>query len=168
MKLPAFYLLDAISKNVFEPYARHFTPVVVRLFLDTYEQVDQSTRSKMEEMLLTWRTGAPNGRELFGPIPQVAIERQIWGGESTQAVSRLASSGIDVYLKLSFFQSSSRDTQSGISTAQVLSELEFVLTAKQRALQTNPHDEQTQKHVSILYQVCIAASSTSINSNCLL
>ena len=80
MKLPAFYLLDAISKNIFDPYARHFTPVVVRLFLDTYDQVDQNTRSKMEEMLLTWRTGAPNGRELFGPVPQVAIERQIWSG----------------------------------------------------------------------------------------
>lgn len=96
MKLPAFYLLDAISKNVFDPYARHFTPIVVRLFLDTYEQVDQSTRSKMEEMLLTWRTGAPNGRELFGVVPQVAIERQIWGGDSTQnaAVSDRANSFI--------------------------------------------------------------------------
>ena len=84
MKLPAFYLLDAISKNVFDPYARHFTPVVVRLYLDTYEQVDQTTRSKMEEMLLTWRTGAPNGRELFGVVPQVAIERQIWPGDPNQ------------------------------------------------------------------------------------
>ncbi|KIP12904.1 hypothetical protein PHLGIDRAFT_61295 [Phlebiopsis gigantea 11061_1 CR5-6] len=126
MKLPAFYLLDAISKNVFDPYARHFIPIVVRLFLDTYEQVDQSTRSKMEEMLLTWRTGAPTGRELFGPIPQVAIERQIWGGESTQPA---------------------------ISTAQVLSELEFVLGTKQRILQTNPYDKQTQNHVNVLFQL---------------
>ncbi|GJE84174.1 hypothetical protein PsYK624_002500 [Phanerochaete sordida] len=131
MKLPAFYLLDAISKNVYEPYARHFNNVVVKLFLDTYEQVDQSTRGKMEEMLLTWRTGAPNGRELFGPVPQVAIERQIWGGEATQG--------------------SSRDSQ--VSAAQVLSELEFVLSSKQRTLQTNPYDKQTQGHVSVLYQL---------------
>jgi pre-mRNA cleavage complex 2 protein Pcf11 len=86
MKLPAFYLLDAISKNVFEPYARHFATFVIPLFLETYEQVDQNTRSKMEEMLLTWRTGAPNGKELFGVVPQVAIERGVWGGEQSHSI----------------------------------------------------------------------------------
>lgn len=150
MKLPAFYLLDAISKNVFEPYARHVNPVVVKLFLDTYEQVDQSTRGKMEEMLLTWRTGAPNGRELFGPIPQVAIERQIWGGGSTQGV-RYPRVHLCPCLTPHVPQSS-RDNQA--SAAQVLSELEFVLSAKQRFLQTSPYDKQTQNHVSVLYQVC--------------
>ena len=79
MKLPAFYLIDAISKNVYEPYARHFSSVVATLFLDAYGQVDQATRGKMEEMLLTWRTGSPIGRELFGVGPQVTIERGIWG-----------------------------------------------------------------------------------------
>ncbi|KAI0723239.1 hypothetical protein C8Q76DRAFT_646524 [Earliella scabrosa] len=134
MKLPSFYLLDAISKNVYDPYARHFTPVVVRLFLDTYEVVDQSTRSKMEEMLLTWRTGAPNGRELFGVVPQLAIERHIWGGESTQAAS---------------------GTRGGpaISQAQVLSELEFVLNQKERVLQANPYDKLTQSHITVLQQL---------------
>jgi pre-mRNA cleavage complex 2 protein Pcf11 len=82
MKLPAFYLLDAMSKNVYEPYARHFAPLVIGLFLETYQQVDQATRSKMEEMLLTWRTASPTGKELFGVIPQHAIERGIWGGDS--------------------------------------------------------------------------------------
>ncbi|PCH41107.1 hypothetical protein WOLCODRAFT_137194 [Wolfiporia cocos MD-104 SS10] len=135
MKLPAFYLLDAISKNVFDPYARHFTPVVVRLFLDTYEQVDQSTRSKMEEMLLTWRTGSPAGRELFGVVPQVAIERQIWGGDSTQNAS-----------------SSSRGSGS-ISTGQVISELEFVLSQKERAVQTHPYDKTAHNHITILQQL---------------
>lgn len=153
MKLPAFYLLDAISKNVFEPYARHFIPIVVRLFLDTYEQVDQSTRSKMEEMLLTWRTGAPNGRELFGPIPQVAIERQIWSGESTQAVRPALFHPAHSCLNLCVSQPSTRDAQPSISTTQVLSELEFVLGSKQRTLQANPYDKQTQSHVSILHQV---------------
>lgn len=83
VNLPAFYLLDAVSKNVYEPYARHFATFVMPLFLETYEQVDQATRGKMEEMLLTWRTGAPNGKELFGIVPQVNIERGIWGGESS-------------------------------------------------------------------------------------
>lgn len=87
IKLPAWYLLDAISKNVYEPFARHFASVVASLFLDTYDAVDQNTRSKMEEMLLTWRSGAPNGRELFGVGPQVAIERGIWSGGSGGDVS---------------------------------------------------------------------------------
>jgi pre-mRNA cleavage complex 2 protein Pcf11 len=86
MKLPAFYLLDAISKNVYDPYARFFTPFVIGLFLETYHQVDQATRSKMEEMLLTWRSGGPNGKELFGIGPQVAIERGIWGNDAGQNV----------------------------------------------------------------------------------
>lgn len=87
MKLPAFYLIDALSKNVFDPYAGHFASIVVPLFLETYQQVDQQTRGKMEEMLLTWRTGAPNGRELFGVGPQVSIERGIWPSNPAHGVS---------------------------------------------------------------------------------
>jgi len=33
----------------------------------------------MEEMLLTWRTGSPMGKELFGVQQQMAIERGVWG-----------------------------------------------------------------------------------------
>ncbi|OCH92929.1 hypothetical protein OBBRIDRAFT_393575 [Obba rivulosa] len=136
MKLPAFYLLDAISKNVYDPYARYITPLVVKLFLDTYDQVDQDTRRKMEEMLLTWRTGAPNGRELFGVVPQVAIERHIWSGDQTAA-------------------STSRhpSTSTGISAAQVLSELDFVLGQRERVLQSNPYDKTAQNHVAVLQQL---------------
>jgi pre-mRNA cleavage complex 2 protein Pcf11 len=86
MKLPAFYLVDALSKNVFDPYAGLFASIVAPLFLETYQQVDQQTRGKMEEMLLTWRTGAPNGRELFGIGPQLAIERGIWPSNPGQGV----------------------------------------------------------------------------------
>ena len=83
MKLPAFYVLDAISKNIYEPYARQFSSFVVPLYLETYRQVDDATRGKMEEMLLTWRTGSPTGTELFGIQQQHAIERGVWGPSST-------------------------------------------------------------------------------------
>lgn len=153
MKLPAFYLLDAISKNVFDPYARQFTPLVVRLFVDTYNQVDQNVRSKMEEMLLTWRTGSPAQRELFGIAPQLAIEHQIWGGETTQSnvstlvASLLRSPHIQGFLKQASIH---RPT---IPVAQVLSELEFVLGQKERTLQANPYDKAIQTHISVLQQV---------------
>ncbi|TFK55983.1 hypothetical protein OE88DRAFT_1652537 [Heliocybe sulcata] len=141
MKLPAFYLLDAISKNVYEPYARHFTPFVIPLFLETYEQVDQSTRSKMEEMLLTWRSGAPNGKELFGVGPQVSIERAIWGGGDS-----------------GYGADSSRAPRNGgtaapVSKAQVLSELDFTLSQRERSVHQNPYDTTAQNHVNVLRQL---------------
>ena len=161
MKLPAFYLLDAICKNVFEPYARLFTPVVVRLFLDTYEVVDQSTRTKMEEMLLTWRTGAPNARELFGVVSQLAIERQIWGSESSQTSVRQERSASRPFPRLIAVpkRQSSRNDQQGISTPQVLAELEYVLGQKQRAVQANPSDTLSSTHVNVLLQVCLHVPS---------
>lgn len=57
------------------------------LFLESYYQVDPPTRGKMEEMLLTWRDGGQHGREVFGIVPQVAIERAIWQSGGTQAPS---------------------------------------------------------------------------------
>lgn len=143
-----------MSKNVFEPYARLFAPVVVRLFLDTYEVVDQATRHKMEEMLGTWRTGAPAGRQLFGVVAQQAIEREIWGSQSTQSVvrrTRVVSSRRPRSTRRK--QNNPRPGQAPITTAQVLSELEYVLNGKERALQANPYDKQTSTHVQILHQV---------------
>ncbi|KAG6873743.1 hypothetical protein C0995_011562 [Termitomyces sp. Mi166 len=134
MKLPGFYLLDAISKNVYEPYARHFATFVIPLFLETYGQVDEPTRSKMEEMLLTWRTGAPHGKELFGVPPQVAIERGVWGDGGSSHSASYGGSG-------------------HVTKAQVLSELEFSLSQKERALQANPYDTMTQGHIGVLHQL---------------
>ena len=90
MKLFAFYLLDAISKNVYELYARRFSSFVVPLYLESYSQVDEGTRGKMEEMLLTWRTGSPTGKELFGVSQQIAIERGVWGDGGTSNSVRLS------------------------------------------------------------------------------
>jgi pre-mRNA cleavage complex 2 protein Pcf11 len=161
MKLPAFYLLDAISKNVYEPYARHFATFVIPLFLEAYDQVDQSTRSKMEEMLLTWRSGAPTGKELFGVVPQVGIERGVWGGESTHGVDvsvNCRRRGTNAYSKYPPRQSSQSSTNfysgSGqINKSMVLSELEFTLGQKERALQANPYDPTSQNHIQVLQQV---------------
>ncbi|TRM67706.1 hypothetical protein BD626DRAFT_479581 [Schizophyllum amplum] len=133
IKLPAWYLLDAISKNVYEPYGRLFSAFVMPLFLETYSQVDESTRSKMAEMLLTWRTGAPGGQQLFGVANQIGIERGIWG-DGTSHVTTSAG-------------------PSRLSKAQVLSELEFALGQKERVLHTNPYDATTQTHVAVLQQL---------------
>jgi pre-mRNA cleavage complex 2 protein Pcf11 len=103
----------------------------------------------MEEMLLTWCTGGANGKELFGIVPQVTIERGAWGGDSGQAdvhpphwkssierVSPLFRHRVHIMQPTSGFYSGSGK----ISKSQVLSELEFTLGQKERALQTNPYD----------------------------
>ncbi|KAF8195784.1 hypothetical protein K438DRAFT_1826513 [Mycena galopus ATCC 62051] len=136
MKLPAFYLLDAISKNVYDPYARNFSAFVVPLFLETYGQVDETTRSKMEEMLITWRTGSPTGTQLFGLPAQNAIERGVWGDGATSASTN------------GFYSGSGQ-----ITKTQVLSELEFTLNQKERAVQANPYDATSQNHINILMQL---------------
>jgi hypothetical protein len=38
-------------------------------------------------LLLTWRTGSPPGKELFGVPPQIAIERGIWVTEQQTTMS---------------------------------------------------------------------------------
>lgn len=95
-KLPLFYLLDSIAKNAFEPYAAAFTPRIVRLFLDTYHAVDQQTQHKMREMMVTWRNGSPNNRELFGPGVQGEIER-VWGTSRLPTASQVQTE-LDVVL----------------------------------------------------------------------
>ncbi|KAF9779581.1 hypothetical protein BJ322DRAFT_1167858 [Thelephora terrestris] len=45
----------------------------------TYSQVDESTKAKMIKILATWQAGAPNSKELFGAVPQVAIEQELFG-----------------------------------------------------------------------------------------
>ncbi|KAH8830485.1 hypothetical protein DL96DRAFT_1593135 [Flagelloscypha sp. PMI_526] len=127
MKLPGFYLLDAISKNVYEPYHRTFARFVQPLFLETYAAVDDHTRGKMQEMLLTWRTGSPRGTYLFGNPIQHAIEKGVW----PQA----------------------KAGQPRINKAQVLSELEFVLNQKERAVAADPQDRMSIDHIGVLHQL---------------
>ncbi|KAI0068792.1 hypothetical protein BV25DRAFT_1874001 [Artomyces pyxidatus] len=131
MKLPAFYLVDAISKNLYDPFAHHFASIVSPLFLETYGQVDPVTRTKMEEMLLTWRNGGPNGRQLFGVGVQNAIERGIWGSSSGAEGS----------------------ANGFISKAQVLSELQFTLNQTQQRLSSNPYDTEARNNLGVLQQL---------------
>ncbi|KLO14940.1 hypothetical protein SCHPADRAFT_902804 [Schizopora paradoxa] len=135
-KLPAFYVLDAISKNVYIPYASKFADFVVPLFLDAYRQVDQQTKAKMEEMLVTWRTGSPSGKEVFGVTSQMMLEKSIWGGGNG-------------------LPSSSRKVQqtSPVTKSQVLAELEVTLAQKERFAMLNPSDSVVKNQVAVLYQL---------------
>lgn len=145
-KLTAFYLLDAIAKNLYEPYARHFGPIVVPLFLDTYSQVDESTKAKMIEMLATWRAGAPSGRELFGAVPQLAIEQEVFGTGASSV--RSFSDRLAALLMAPGVQDTTR-----ISPAQVLGELQFAIGQAEREIQSNPYNKTVSNQLPVLHQV---------------
>lgn len=76
MRLPAFYLLDSISKNVGPPYVGLFARFIERAFLSTYQSADPHTQVKLEELLGTWRSGGEDGGELFRFPEEMATMRQ--------------------------------------------------------------------------------------------
>ncbi|GAA5820627.1 hypothetical protein JCM10212_005713 [Sporobolomyces blumeae] len=76
--LPAFYLLDSISKNIGPPYLSLFSRFLERAFLSAYHSVDPATKVKLEELLGTWKTGGSDGGELFrGPNEDGRVQRGI-------------------------------------------------------------------------------------------
>ena len=58
-------------------FTQLFSSFVAPLFLECYDLAGNSTRSKKEEMLVTWCTGGPGG------IEQLTISRAIWGDMSS-------------------------------------------------------------------------------------
>lgn len=97
----------------------------------------------MEEMLVTWRTGARGGLELFGPENQLAIEKSVWSTASSSSAS------------------SSR--AAGPTKAQVLTELEVILAQKTRAVELDPYDTLSAGHVDTLTQLRTLVQSSSIS-----
>lgn len=79
VKLPALYLLDSICKNIGSPYTTLFAQRIDRIFLSAFRDVDPPTKIKMEELLGTWRTGGPNGGQLFQGRAQKDIEQVLFG-----------------------------------------------------------------------------------------
>jgi len=108
--------------------------------------VDESTKAKMIEMLATWRAGAPNGRELFGAVQQLAIEQEVFGTGASSVGSfsdRLASLLVTLGLQ---------DT-TRVSAAQVLGELQFAIGQAERETQSNPYNNTVRNQLPVLHQV---------------
>ena len=109
------------------PYTALFSGFVAALFIESYNVVDESTRGKMEEMLVTWRTGGPHGIELFTAPVQKEIEGFVWGSRTT-----------------------------GPTQNQVLLELDVILAQKNRAVYENPTDSESRGHIEVLNQVSLS------------
>lgn len=79
-KLPAFYVLDSVVKNVGTPYTLFFGRQLYSTFMEAYALVDNSTRRKMDEMLKTWKEPVPGSmdtRPVFPPEITRPIENAL-------------------------------------------------------------------------------------------
>ncbi len=152
-----------ISKNIYNPYACLFAAFVAPLFLRTYSEVDALTRSKMEELVLTWRTGSPSGTELFSLSLQASIERGMWGSGTRSGGSRFHVQRKRRKTKAKI-QSTSFRRSDQVTTLQVLGELEFNFCQKECAQQANAHDPINQQYIQ---EVGILSVLSSVPTLCL-
>jgi pre-mRNA cleavage complex 2 protein Pcf11 len=75
-KLPAFYVLDSVVKNVGTPYTLFFGRNLYSTFMEAYVLVDNNIRRKMEEMLKTWKEPVPGSMDTR-PVFPIEITRPI-------------------------------------------------------------------------------------------
>jgi pre-mRNA cleavage complex 2 protein Pcf11 len=75
-KLPAFYVLDSVVKNVGTPYTLFFGRNLYSTFMEAYALVDNMTRRKMEEMLKTWKEPVPGSIDIR-PVFPIEVTRPI-------------------------------------------------------------------------------------------
>lgn len=140
-KLPLLYLLDSISKNVGPPYTDQLLPPIIpRLYIKTYREVDGVTKSKMEEMIRLWRTGAPNGGDLYGAAAREAVERELFGSMPPASYA-------------------------GPSREQVTGAIRRLLDQKHRESAQRPWDDVPRKHVAALMQLDGLVQSTQLQPN---
>ncbi|ODN79785.1 hypothetical protein L202_03693 [Cryptococcus amylolentus CBS 6039] len=139
-KLPLLYLLDSVSKNVGSPYTTHLLPPIIpRLYVRTYREVDGVTKAKMEEMIGLWRNGGPNGSELYGAGVRDQVERELFGAAGYH------------------------NSSAGPSRQQVQSLLNATLDGKRRELAMRPADGQVAIQMNALQGIGELLNTSNIS-----
>ncbi|KAJ2022682.1 mRNA 3' end processing factor, partial [Coemansia sp. S610] len=110
LKLPAFYLLDSIVKNVGGMYMDLLYGRLERIFVDVWKTVDAEVRAKMERTLRTWRDGFDGGpKNLFPEFVLRKIEEDVAKlkarATGNVAVVPVAEGGVDILDNLTSMQS---------------------------------------------------------------
>lgn len=134
-KLPILYLVDSISKNVGRPFTNQLLPPVMpRMYISAYRQVNGTTRSKMEEMISLWRTSGPDRTDLYGVGVREQIEQAIFGSTGPTP-----------------------------TRATVLQTVHSTLQAKQHESVTRPWDETPRHQIGVLQQIAQLLSTTPVS-----
>ncbi|KAK3872375.1 hypothetical protein Pcinc_022590 [Petrolisthes cinctipes] len=76
-KLPCMYLIDSIMKNVGREYIRLFGHIIISIFCNVFEKVDERTRKKLYELRTTWNEVFPKSR-LYGLDVKVQTLDPAW------------------------------------------------------------------------------------------
>ncbi|GAA5992830.1 hypothetical protein JCM10908_001359 [Rhodotorula pacifica] len=154
--LPAFYLLDSICKNIGAPYLALFSRFIERAFLSAYHSVDPSTRTKLEELLGTWKTGGSDGGELFrdpdepreGARVQRGIEGALFGARGRgDGLGGRATKDAEMYHA---GVQQLPHTATTTERSGVLYDVRRLLTLRQDVLSTNPADQINASQITAL------------------
>ncbi|WVQ99414.1 hypothetical protein IAU59_006547 [Kwoniella sp. CBS 9459] len=155
-KLPLLYLIDSISKNIGPPYTTHLLPPIIpRLYLRTYREVDGVTKAKMEEMINLWRTSGPNRGDLYGPAVREQIERDIFG---SSAIGGGRGGGVP-----SIGSNVARGMPSLPSLQQVSSAVQAALENKQREAASRNWDPAVSQQVKALSGIAQLLNTTAVS-----
>ncbi|KAL8853361.1 MAG: hypothetical protein Q9221_001837 [Calogaya cf. arnoldii] len=68
-KLPAFYVLDSIAKNVGGAYTRCLGQNLYHTFMNAYASVQAPIRKKLDEMVKTWKEPVPGSTDMRPVFP---------------------------------------------------------------------------------------------------
>ena len=68
-KLPAFYVLDSIAKNVGGAYTRCLSQNLYHTFMNAYASVQAPIRKKLDEMVKTWKEPVPGSTDTRPVFP---------------------------------------------------------------------------------------------------
>ena len=85
-KLPAMYVLDAISKRVGSPYTIYFQRNLFKTFMNAYSAMDTANRRAMDALLQTWKQPVPGTRDptpVYPPHVTQEIERPLMQWRTT-------------------------------------------------------------------------------------
>ncbi|KAI8320499.1 hypothetical protein GQ54DRAFT_312592 [Martensiomyces pterosporus] len=112
MKLPAFYLLDSIAKNVGDIYLHLLSSgMVKRMFMKTWCSVGDNVKKEMERVLKTWRDGFQGGgKNLFQPFVLKGIDEELarLKAQANRVGAIPTSDGVDLLDKLTNTQAYAR------------------------------------------------------------
>ncbi|GJN90071.1 hypothetical protein Rhopal_003069-T1 [Rhodotorula paludigena] len=154
--LPVFYLLDSISKNIGAPYLALFARFLERSFLSAYHAVDAPTKTKLEELLGTWKTGGSDGGELFrgadeprdGGRVQRGIESALFGARGRgDGIGGRAAKDAEMY---NAGVQQLPHTATSTERSGVLYDVRRLLTLRQEQAAANPADANNQSQIVAL------------------
>ncbi|GAA5824504.1 hypothetical protein JCM3770_000103 [Rhodotorula araucariae] len=154
--LPAFYLLDSISKNIGAPYLALFARFLERAFLGAYHAADPATRTKLEELLGTWKTGGADGGELFrgpdeprdGGRVQRGIETALFGARGRgDGIGGRAAKDAEMY---NAGVQQLPHTATSTERSGVLYDVRRLLTLRQETASADPADVNNQSQILAL------------------